>query len=338
MVCAEEIKSKAEELGIEIGIATAEPFLAERNEIINQLKNGLFLDTEYWREYGIIKFTDPQILLPEAKSILSAALFYLTEEEKDPSEPGNPYGLIARYTQRNYYRELKKRLRMLGDFLKKVYRARIVVHSCGPIAEKPGARRSGIGYYGKHSIIINPRYGSWIVLGEIITDLEIKPDRPLEDNCGECHRCIDACPTKAIVRPYVIDRNRCIQALTNWPKLIPEEIARVWGNRLYGCTTCQDVCPVNKNIKPAPSKTNIGVVGAYLPLIEILRMDEREYRQRYRQNQISARWIHFNAIKRNALLALGNIRDKKTIPWIKKFTADNSGLLKKTARWALSQF
>jgi len=226
----------------------------------------------------------------------------------------------------------------LGQFLKNNYGANFVAHSCGPLAEKPIAQHSGIGYYGKHSIIINPLYGSWIVLGEIITDLEFEPDESVKIECGECRQCIDACPTRAIIKPYIIDRRRCIQALTNWLGEIPEDIARVWGNRLYGCTTCQDVCPRNRWIKPEPPKTEIGVVGNYLPLIEILRMDEKTYRKKFVNNQISARWIHFEAIKRNALLALGNIRDRKTIPILKKFAKKDNQLLKKTAEWALKQF
>ncbi len=333
-----EIKECAKELGIEIRFTSAEPFKKEAILIKKQRESGLFLNDKYWSERDINKFCNPSSILPGAKSIIGSFLFYLTPEEINPSTPGKPYGLVARYTQRNYYKELKKRLKKLAGILKKRFGAKVAVYSCGPIAEKPIAQRSGIGYYGKHSIIINPLYGSWIVLGEIITDLELAPDEELNIDCGKCQKCIDACPTGAIIEPYLIDRKRCIQSLTNHLDIIPWDIARVWSNRFYGCTTCQEVCPINKNIKPALPKTDIGIVGSYLPLTEILQMDEKAYRIKYKDNQISARWINFEAIKRNALIALGNIRDSKTIDLIKKFTNSNSGILRETAIWALKQF
>ncbi len=325
-------------MGITIRITTADFFKQEEERIKIQIGKGFFLDDDYWSNRDSARFCNPFSVLSDAKSIIGSFLFYLTPEEPDPTEPGKPFGIIAHYTRRNYYKELKNRLKKVAGILKREYRAESVVHSCGPIAEKPIARRSGIGYYGKHSIIINPDYGSWIVLGEIITDIEIEPDQPLDIDCGECHKCMDACPTGAIIEPYIIDRKRCIQNLTNWLGAIPDDIARVWENRLYGCTTCQEVCPLNKKVKPESPKTEIGVVGSYIPIIEILQMDEETYRKRYSDNQITARWINFDAIKRNALICLGNIKDKKTVPVIEKFTKDTNHILQKTAIWALEQF
>ncbi|MEO0205845.1 MAG: tRNA epoxyqueuosine(34) reductase QueG [candidate division WOR-3 bacterium] len=338
MIDSRKIKDFAKQIGMDVRIASAIPFAKEAEEIRKQRSNGLFLNDKYWSDKDIDKFCNPASALSNAKSIISSFLFYLTEDEPDPSKSGRPFGLVARYTQRNYYKELKRRLKKLAGLLKKEYPANYVVHACGPIAEKPIAQRSGIGYYGKHSVIINPRYGSWIVLGEIITDLEVEPDRPLDIDCGKCKKCMDACPTGAIIEPYVIDRKKCIQSLTNHLDIIPDEIARVWSNRLYGCTTCQDVCPVNRKVKPEPPKTEIGIVGAYVPLIDILQMDEKTYRHRYADNQITARWINFEAIKRNVLIALGNIKDRRTIDLIKKFTKFRSKTLKETATWALNQF
>ncbi len=338
MLDSKGIKEKARELGIEVRIASAQPFLEEAERIRNQRFRGLFLKDNYWSDKNIEEFCNPPSVLSGAKSIIGSFLFYLTPDEQDLSIPGKPYGLIARYTRRNYYKELKKRLKKLSNFLKKEYGGKYVIYSCGPIAEKPIAQRSGIGYYGKHSIIINPDYGSWIVLGEIITELNIEPDEPLNLDCGDCHKCIDACPTGAIIEPYIIDRKRCIQDLTNWLGIIPDDIARVWGNRLYGCTTCQEICPLNKKIKPESPKTELGIVGAYIPLIEILQMDEKTYRKSYPDNQITAYWINFAAIKRNALICLGNIRDKMTIPVLKGFTKDANPILKDTAIWAINQF
>ncbi len=332
------IKSKAAELGIQVRITDARPFLTEAEKIKVQYDRKLFRENGFWYKRKIDNFCTPHSLLSDARSIIGSCLFYLTPDEPDPSLPGQPYGVVARYTRRNYYKELKNRLKELAKFLRKEYGAKCIVYVCGPIAEKPIARRCGIGYYGKHSIIINPVWGSWIVLGEIITDLEIEPDDVLNMSCGECDACIKACPTGAIIEPYIIDRKRCLQDLTNYSGYLPPDIAQKWDNRIYGCSLCQEVCPVNKKVKPGQPMTEIGAIGAYLPLVEILNMNEQTYRKRYGNNQVSARWIHFEAIKRNALIALGNIRDRKTIPIVEKFTKSSNQLLKKTALWALNQF
>ncbi|GAI02553.1 unnamed protein product, partial [marine sediment metagenome] len=159
-----------------------------------------------------------------------------------------------------------------------------------------------------------------------------------EIDCGNCLKCIDACPTKAIVYPYVLNCNRCIQALTNWYGIIPDDIAHAWGNRLYGCTICQDVCPANENVKPHSPRTDLGYVGSSISLSDVLQMEENEYRQRFPNNQITATWINFKAIKRNALIALGNIKDKKTLPILKKFARIQDDVLSKTAQWAIAKF
>ncbi len=338
MIKSLPIKEKARKLGLDVRVCSAEPFSELAEHIRKQREKNFFLNNNSWSDDEIKDFCNPCSIMSGVKSIISSFLFYLTLEEPDPSEPGKPYGYVAQYTQRNYYKELKKRLKKLAGFLKKEYQAKFVAHSCGPVAEKPIAWRSGTGYYGKHSIIINPDYGSWIVLGEIYTDLEIEPDEPLKLNCGDCIICMDKCPTGAITAPYIIDRKRCIQSLTNWCGLIPDNIAQVWQNRIYGCTTCQDVCPINKKIKPEHPKTDIGVVGAYVPLLDILQMDEDTYRKKYSDNQISARWVHFDAIKRNALLALAHFQDKKTIPIIEKYAKGDNQLLRDTAMWTLGRF
>jgi epoxyqueuosine reductase len=337
MIAKRIIKEWAFQLGIEVYFTEAVPFVEEKERIKEQRDRGLFLK-KYWSDEELERFCDPQSVLKGAKSIIVAYLFYYTDEEKEPTEEGNPYGLIARYTRRNYYKELKIRLKKLAKVLKKEFGGKYYVAVNGPIIEKPMAARSGLGYYGKHSIIIHPHYGSWIVLGEIITDLEIEIDNPLEKDCGDCQLCLTACPTKAIIEPYIIDRKKCIQDLSGWSGIIPDEIKEVFKNRLYGCDTCQEVCPVNKKVKGEAPKTEIGVIGAYLPLIEILNIDEETFRRKYGNNQISASWIDFNALKRNALIALGNIKDKKTIPLIEKYLKADNPILKDAAHWALKQF
>jgi len=339
VISAQEVKNYSHELGIDdIRITNAEPFEQALAKHRDQSAEGLFIDNRDWRLRNIEHFYNVRATFPKARSIIAACQCYLTDENTDFTEPGRPFGRIARYTWRNHYLDLRKKLQRIAQFLKKSRSAHSFVYSNGPIAEKPIAQRSGIGYYGKHSIIMNQVYGSWIVIGEIITDLDIEYDAPLTIDCGDCRECMDACPTKAIIRPYVIDRRLCIQELTNWYGIIPDAIARIWENRLYGCTTCQDVCPINKEVKPRIPQTKLGFVGSCLPLIDILQMDEVEYRQRFAHNQITANWINFLSIQRNALIALAHTKDKTTLSLLEQFSKHQDPVLSKTAKWAITYF
>ncbi len=328
------LKEFGRQTGLELRISGLRPFRAEIRRTNQQARERLFLNPENWTAAQIQRFYDFDRLLPGARSIVAAALGYWMPDEPDPSRPGRPYGLVARYTRRNYYLELRQRLRLVARFIKKEYGAAAAVFVNGPVPEKPIARRGGIGYYGKHSIIITPQFGSWCVLGEILTEAALTPDPPIKPACGSCRICLKACPTGAIIRPYVLDRRRCIQALTNWLGVIPDDIARVWENRVYGCTTCQEVCPKNAGIDFRHPLTRLGVVGQWLPLIDLLEMDEKSYRSRYARNQVSAAWIHFPAIQRNCLLALGNIRDPMTRPVIKRFLCHPEPAVAAAAQWA----
>jgi len=336
VVTVDTIKSYGKSLGIdEIRIAHAEPFTDAYARIAEQIETKLYLGTEHWHRRDIRQFCDPHSKLARARSIIAACQCYLTDEDPDMSAPGNPHGLIARYTWRNYYRDLRQRLKKLAQYLNRETDAQYRVFSNGPLAEKPIAERCGIGYYGKHCIIITPTYGSWVVLGEIVTDIELEPDPPLSLDCGDCTVCMEACPTKALIAPYVVDRRKCIQALTNWVGIIPDEIAQVWGKRLYGCTTCQDVCPRNGDVTPHRPRTDVGYVGPSLPLFDILSMDDTDYRTRYPNNQVTAHWIRFKAIQRNALLCLAHTPDKASLSVLEKFATCNDHILAETAQWSL---
>ncbi len=339
MVDAETLRAFGRQFGIDaIRITTAEPFIEAGSRIKEQRDAGFYLESERWPRRDIDRFCDVRRVLPGARSIIAACQCYLTSERPSVGASGNPHGLVARYTWRNHYADLRDRLKRVADLMTRKYRARCMVFSNGEIAEKPIAQRSGTGFYGKNSIIINPRYGSWIVLGEIITDMEIEPDSPLDIDCGPCRKCIDACPTGAIVRPYVIDRRSCIQALTNWYGVLPDEISRVWSNRLYGCSDCQESCPRNTHVPPGEARTDIGHVGPSIGLRDILEMSAEDYRTRYARNQMGERWIHFKAIQRNALVSLGNIRDPDTVPLLERYAGCDDPVLAQTSRWSLSRF
>jgi len=339
VIDAKRVKQLGKEFGIDaIRITTAEPLCDAATRIKQQIEAGFYLPNEHWHRRNIDEFCDIQAVLPGARSIIAACQCYLTREAEDNSRPGDLHGLIARYTWRNHYADLRERLNKIAKILHQGYGAGYRVFSNGGIAEKPVAQRSGIGYYGKHSIILNPEFGSWVVLGEIVNTLKIEPDEPANQSCGTCTACIEACPTGAIIEPYVIDRRLCIQARTNWYGVLPDEIARAWVKRLYGCTICQDVCPANQNVKARPTRTDIGYVGPSISLREILETDETRYRSKYANNQITAQWINFKAIQRNAIVALGNIRDPDTLPLLERLAKNNDPVIARSAGWAIKNF
>ncbi|MEW6685442.1 MAG: tRNA epoxyqueuosine(34) reductase QueG [Candidatus Edwardsbacteria bacterium] len=348
MLLESEIKHFAKEVGIDvIRFTTAEPFEKTALHLKELLKSGYI--PSHWKVAEFDSFCNPKSVLPEAKSIIVAAECYLTSEPEDLTKPGEPYGRIARYTWRNYYYDLKKRLEKVAKFLRKEVgkQSKFKVYSCGAVAEKPMAQRSGLGWYGKHGIILTEEFGSRIVLGEIITNVELKPDELLEKDCGECVACIKSCPTGAIVNPaplqrcgvklYILDVSKCLQYLTNRRGVLPVEYREVWGNRLYGCTTCQDVCPKNAGVLPKERKPKYGEVGSCLPLIPLLEMTEEEYRTKYKNNQMTTRWIHFDCIKRNAVIALGNIGDSVAVPVLKEMLKDKNPMVRTHATWALEK-
>lgn len=338
MIKAQDIKDFGKSIGIdEIRITTVEPFAQDIVNYQEQRARRLFTDRHHRHFKNIGQFYDIRKEFPEARSIIAACQCYLTDEECDLSKPDDPHGLIARYTWRNYYLRLKNKLQQLGDYIHDKTDASYRAYSNGPVAEKPIAVRSGIGHYGKHSIVINQTFGSWIVLGEILTDLELEADSPVDTDCGQCQECITACPTHAIIEPYILDRRRCIQELTNWFGVLSDDIAEVWANRLYGCTVCQDVCPTNSNVAVQDRLAGPGYVGPSLSLNAILDMSEEEYRKTYPNNQITARWINFQAIQRNALICLGNIKDKKTMPTLEVFCKSKDQIIATTAKWAMEK-
>lgn len=335
-----EIKEFGKERGLDIVRITSANYLSEAEKHIKEsISYGYIPKKTDWKIKDIHSYCDPKSVLPYAKSVIVAAECYLTSEIEDSTEPGNPYGRIARYTWRNYYYDIWTKLKKVIKFIKNKVGAKhkFKCYSCGPLAEKPLAQNAGIGWYGKHGIIITEEYGSWVVLGEIITTLELKPDTPIQKDCGNCDACIKACPTNAIVAPYVLDRSKCIQHLTNWYGMIPLSMREVWSNRLYGCTTCQDICPLNQKVKPKERKPDYGYIGSSIPLIPLLQMSEEEFRLRFRHNQVGARWIRRRCIQRNAIIALGNIGDPVAVPALINALNEPNPIIRGHAAWALGK-
>jgi epoxyqueuosine reductase len=335
-----KVKSLARNLGFDVvGITSAEPFLRDEEAAVKRVREGLMDGLSWYTEERVRKANRPQVLLEGAKSVVSLALSY-NYGEAEPDGDG-PHGKIGRYAWGDDYHDvMKKRLREFVVDLPKVagreVNTRIFVDD-GPMNDRAAAERSGVGWFGKNTNILTPSHGSWVLLGQVITDLDLTPDAPLKKTCGECVRCIDDCPTGAIVAPYVIDNRKCISYLTiELRGSIPRELRPLIGDWVFGCDICQDVCPVNRkaapSIEPAFEKRHDFDAPALIPLLEL---DDEAFRERFRKSPI--RRTKRVGLQRNVCVALGNIGDPVAVPALAKALQSDDTLVREHAAWALGR-
>lgn len=307
-ITAGGVKAEARRLGFEAcGISRAQELTEEATLLESWLHRG-YHGTMSWMERNFDKRIDPRELLPGAKSVISVMDVYCQGIEHPESRE---VGLISRYAWGDdYHVVVKNRLHLLLDWIKGEVGdvgARVFVDSA-PVMDKAWASRSGLGWIGKHSNLLHPQLGSWFFLGEIICDIELEPDGPIPDHCGTCTRCIDACPTDAIVEPYVVDANRCISYLTieHRDDDIGGELAEKMDNWIFGCDICQDVCPWNK-FSPTTRES------AFLPSdgIEATSLDEwshltsTAFEARFSESAIAR--TRLQGFARNVRIARGNL-------------------------------
>ncbi len=335
-ISADFVKSIALEAGLDAaGIAPAIPNSEALERAREQVKRGL---KPNWDIEGLTSRFDPRSEMTGARSVLVVANCYLESGLETLGKPGQPHGRIARYNWSNYYQDTKNKLiRVAAQLERELDRPfKYKIFSNGRLAEKPLAARAGVGWYGKHGVITNGESGSWAVIGLLVTDLDLEPDAPAADGCGDCRACMEACPIGAIVEPRVVDSCKCLQWMSSRQMTFSEQVRKLWGDRLYGCTTCLDVCPYNKKAKPKDIVPEYGRVGPSLPLIPILKMAESEFREMYRGNQMAESWVSFGAIQRNAAVALGNIGDPAAVPALEEAAKNSrSPEVREHAEWAL---
>ena len=252
----EKIKRKAIELGFfYCGVSKADFLEEEAKDLEKWLSRGLNGNMSYMENH-FDKRLDPRILVPEAKSVVSLLLNYFPE--KDLSDQ---HGLkVSKYAYgKDYHYVIKDKLKSLMGFINEEIgqvEGRVFVDSA-PVMDKAWAKRSGLGWVGKNTNLINPKSGSFFFIAEMLIDLELEADGPIKDYCGTCTKCIDACPTDALFEPYKIDASRCISYLTIELKdqVIPGEFKDKMEDWVFGCDICQDVCPWNRFSKPTKEKT-----------------------------------------------------------------------------------
>ncbi len=324
-----ELTRLAEELGIDVvGAAPAEAYEETERHIRERRARGLFADMRFTMAQPEVS-CHPETLLPGARTVVSAAFSYYAPGP-DP-EPGE--GRLPRYTWSDAYAELREKLEGLGQRLGGSYR---VLVDANQHVDREGAARAGVGFYGKNTLLITRRFGSWVVLGTLVTDVEIEPNGPLELDCGSCTLCIEACPTGALDEPGVVDSTRCLSYWTQSPEPIPEKYREELGAQVYGCDICQDVCPWNRGVEkrrahaePPPEAEPVVSLRAWLeaPDDELASRYDRLYFPRN-----DARYL-----RRNALVAAGNSGDPELVEAVRPYAEDADPLLREHAEWALER-
>lgn len=335
----QEVKAAASRLGIDaIGFASADPFI-DLKEILRSRREAGY--ESGFEERDLDLRTEPARSLDDARSLISIAVAYPSKLERPPkSEPGAYRGILARSSWgTDYHLVLKDRLERLEAFLReRVPDARMVsMVDTGALVDRAVAERAGVGFIGKNCSIITPEFGSWVYLGEMITNLPFPPDTPLLSQCGECTRCIDACPTGALIGPGQLNAQRCVSYQTQTKGLIEDEFKEAIGNRLYGCDSCQTACPINKGLnwkihsELAPDPDTVKPL-----LLPLLAMSNKEFKAKY--GQVAAAWRGKKPIQRNAILALGHFRDRSALPVLCGLLADDPRPeIRGTAAWALGR-
>lgn len=335
----EELISYSKSIGIDkIGFTTADPFTEMKNRLIRQQELGYQSGFE---EKDIEKRVNPSLIFEEPQSIIAIALAYPSKmNETVQGKKGDRRGIFCRASWGvDYHKILKDKLRQLEEFIyEKVPDARCKsMVDTGELVDRAVAERAGIGWSGKNCSIITPEFGSYVYLGEMITNLPFEPDEPIEDQCGTCTKCLDACPTGALVQGGQLNAQRCIAFLTQTKGALPEEFREKLGNRLYGCDTCQTICPKNKGMnfhfhdemEPDPEI-------AKPRLTPLLSISNREFKEQY--GPISGSWRGKKPIQRNAIVALAHFKEESAIPdLVKVLTEDPRPVLRGTAAWALGK-
>ncbi|MFF2444839.1 tRNA epoxyqueuosine(34) reductase QueG [Priestia megaterium] len=335
----EEIISYSKEIGIDkIGFASASMFDELKNRLLAQQELGYASGFE---EPDIEKRVDPTLVVPKARSIISIALAYPSKLKDAPkSTKEDRRGIFCRASWgQDYHTVLRDRLQKLETFIKEKVPAAILqsMVDTGELSDRAVAERAGIGWSGKNCAIITPEFGSYVYLGEMITDIPFPPDKPIEDGCGTCNKCVDACPTGALVTGGQLNSQRCIAFLTQTKGFLAEEFRSKLGNRLYGCDTCQTVCPENKGkdfhfhpeMEPDPEL-------AKPKLKPLLTMSNREFKEKF--GHVSGSWRGKKPIQRNAIIALAHFKDQTAVPdLIELIKNDVRPVIRGTASWALGK-
>ncbi|OXS68404.1 tRNA epoxyqueuosine(34) reductase QueG [Lysinibacillus sp. KCTC 33748] len=334
-----EFVAYAMSIGVDkIGFTTAAPFTELKNRLRRQQELGYQSGFE---ESDVEKRTEPLQLLEGAESIVAIAVAYPSRMQNAPvGKKRARRGIFCRASWGvDYHTALRERLKLLSAWLEeRIEGVRIEsMVDTGALVDRAVAERAGIGWSGKNCSIITPEFGSYVYLGELITNIPFAPDKPMEDECGDCRLCLDVCPTGALIEGGQLDSQRCIAFLTQTKGMLPDEFRTHIGNRLYGCDTCQTVCPKNKGkinwiheeFKPDPEL-------AKPLLVPLLTISNRDFKEKF--GHVSGSWRGKKPIQRNAILALAHFKEEAAVPdLVALLEKDERPVIRGTAAWALGK-
>jgi epoxyqueuosine reductase len=340
------VKELATEAGFDqVGIATLVPLRAglEGERLERWIEEGRQGSMEYMAR-GLERRLEPGQVLAGAKSVVCVALNYGEPGDAGAADPAGAVprgvGKIARYARgRDYHKVFTRRLKVLESRLSEAFPGigtRRYVDT-GPVMEKLWAERAGLGWRGKHTNLVSREWGSWLLLGEVLLDLELESADAGEDYCGECTRCIDVCPTGAITGPYQLDARLCVSYLTIEHRgAIPKELRRGIGDRVFGCDDCLDVCPWNRFAQDAREADFTPRDGMATPaLAELVALDDGAFLERFAGTAVMR--AKREGLARNACIALGNSGDEDAVGALVIAMRDPSALVREHAAWALGQ-
>jgi epoxyqueuosine reductase len=323
---AAELDRLAQEIGIDvIGAAPVAAYEETERHIAERRARGLFADMRFTMAQPEVS-CHPETLLAGARTVVSAALCYYAAD----GEAQSGHGRLPRYTWTDYYAELREKLDALGRRLGGSY---LVLVDANQHVDREAAARSGVGFYGKNTMLITRRHGSWVVLGTLVTDAELEATPPLALDCGSCTLCIDACPTDALDEPGTLDATRCLSYWTQSSDPIPEAYREPLEDRVYGCDICQDVCPWNRGIeKRRAHEAPPDGAEPHVSLLEWLEASDDELRRRYDRLFVPKNDPKY--LRRNALVALGNVGGAAEAAVAARYADGDDPLLREHAEWA----
>lgn len=318
---------------VAVGVAGAEVFEETRADLLERRSEGLHAGMQFtYRDPE--RSTDPARILPGARSLVVGALPYPAGPPAAEIHDG-PTGRVGRYAATDHYARLRDALDRMAAVLAAAGAAVRVVLDDNALVDRAAAHRAGIGWWGHNTNLLVPGHGSWVVLGSVVTDALLPVSTPVDDGCGPCRRCLDGCPTGAIVAPGVLDARRCLAWLVQAEGTFPPEHRVALGDRVYGCDDCQEVCPPSRR---APAAEQVVEDGSRVDLLAMVQMDDDELLARHRRWYVPRRDPRY--LRRNAILALGNAGapgDVRVLDELRRYADGDDELLAEHARWALAR-
>ena len=335
------IREKARELGFDaVGFTSPRIAPEKRDHLVRFLEDGRHGNMT-WMDTSDGRRADPEALMDGVRSVIALGVNY--------GLPGDPLAILSKkergaisvYAQgaRDYHDVIKKRLKRLGRWIVDEFESDIRVFvDTAPVMEKPLAQAAGIGWQGKHTNLVSRRFGSWLFLAEVFTDLDLEPDPPETDHCGSCTRCIDVCPTGAITEPYRLDARRCISYLTiEHNGDIAPGLMTAMGNHVYGCDDCLAVCPWNRfSTLASLSEFHPRAELAAPRLSDLAELDDGQFRSLFRGTAIKR--TGRDRFVRNVLIAIGNSAEPALAAKARALLSDKASVVAEAARWAVSCF